>query len=92
MARAWARCTVVGGHDPRSDRAEKVSMPWRTRNTRTHLPALMSRAVRDVVEARVPGDVVRGCVGADENLPPLPDDAGELELVVELFGQPLRVG
>ena len=78
---------LVLGHDPRADRAEGVDRLGEGEHAGLHLAAL-DVAGRDVVEDGVPGDVVPGLVGPEE-LAGLADD--DRELVVEFFGQPLRV-
>jgi hypothetical protein len=80
---------LVLGYDPGTDRAEGVDGLGEGEHTGLHLPALDVTG-GDVVEDRVPGDVVLGFVGAEE-LADLADDDGQLELVVELLGQALGV-
>src|ERR1019366_9617298 len=53
------------GHDPGTDRAEGVDRLGEGEHAGLHLPAL-DVAGRDVVEDRVPGDVVLGLIGPEE--------------------------
>ena len=80
---------LVGGDDPRADRAERVDALGQAEHARLHLLAL-DVARGDVVEDDVAGDVVLGLLGREE-LAGLADDDGELELVVELVGHRLGV-
>ena len=80
---------LVLGHDPGADRAEGVDRLGEGEHAGLHLPAL-DVAGRNVVEDRVPGDVVPGLLRPEE-LAAAADDDGELELVVKLLGRPLGI-
>ena len=80
---------LVGRDDPRPERAERVDRLAEREDARAHL-APLDVAGGDVVEDDVAADVVGRLLGR-EPLPGLPDHDRELELVVELLGQVLRV-
>ena len=80
---------LVGRHDPRPERAERVDRLAEREHAGAHL-APLDVARGDVVEDHVAADVVGRLLGR-EPLPGLPDHDRELELVVELLGQVLRV-
>ena len=80
---------LVRSDDPRAERAERVDRLTEREDTGAHLAAL-DVARGDVVEDHVPADVVRRLLGA-EPLAGLRDHDRELELVVELLRQMLRI-
>ena len=80
---------LVRGDDPRPERAERVDRLAEAEDAGPHL-APLDVARGDVVEDHVAADVVGRLLGR-EPLPGLPQDDRELELVVELLGQVLRV-
>ncbi len=80
---------LVGSHDPRPERAERVDGLAEREDTGLHLAAL-DVARGDVVEDHVAADVVHRLLGP-EPLPRLAQDHGELELVVELLGEVLGI-
>src|SRR5215210_892542 len=80
---------LLGSDDPRPQRAEGVDRLAEREDARLHLAALDVPG-GDVVEDHVPADVVIGLVGP-EPAPRFADDDRELELIVELLGQVLRI-
>src|ERR1700730_16761086 len=80
---------VVRGDDPRAERTKRVDRLAEREDAAPHLTPL-DVACRDVVEDDVPGDVVHRLLWA-KPLAVLADDHGELELVVELFGEMLWI-
>jgi hypothetical protein len=80
---------LVRRDDPRAERAERVDRLAEREDAAPHLLAL-DVARRDVVEDEIPGDVVHCLLGA-EPLRVAADDHRELELVVQLFRQMLRI-
>jgi hypothetical protein len=80
---------LVRRHDPRAERTERVDRLAEREHAATHLSPL-DVARRDVVEDHITADVLVSLLRR-EPLPGLPDDDRELELVVELLRQVLRV-
>ena len=80
---------LVRRHDPRAERAERVDRLAEREDSASHPPPL-DVARGDVVEDHVAGDIVHRLLGPN-HLPSLPMIHRELELVVELLGQVLRI-
>ena len=80
---------LVGRHDPRPERAERVDRLAEREDAGLHL-APLDVARGDVVEDHEAADVVARLLGREPLARP-GDDDGELELVVELLGQVLGV-
>ena len=84
----WIR-DLVRRDDPGAERAERIDCLAEGEDAAPHL-ATLDVARSDVVEDDVAGDVVHRLL-RPEPLAVLADDHGELELVVELLGEVLRI-